>query len=267
MRPQNKGRGPPARDASGASASAPLIEEGVFMSVSFSRLRAAPIAASLVALALSGTGVAAAAPAIVDLVFYAPHFAKIENGSTITYHFVRRAEDPKLEPSFEDEVKVKVGPQGAENSVSISAFSGARALSMPNMSKTGNPVIVALMEQDVTEMHKLLGGSPFYFRNRMRQAMSEERPAEPIRLEYGGKTVDGWKVTLKPFGDDVKNRGKLKEFAERTYELTFSEAVPGGLYALKTVTPKAGGEGAILVEELTVKAEAPVTAASEETAK
>ncbi|RXF74593.1 hypothetical protein [Hansschlegelia zhihuaiae] len=236
------------------------------MSLSFSRLRAAPVAASLVALALSGTGAAAAAPAIVDLVFYAPHFAKVENGSTITYHFVRRAEDPKLEPSFEDEVKVKVGPEGAENSVIINAFTGARALSMPNMSKTGNPVIVALMEQDVTEMHKLLGGSPFYFRNRMRQAMSGETPAEPIKLEYDGKIVDGWKVTLKPFGDDLKNRGKLGEFAERTYELTFSEAVPGGLYTLKTVTPKAGGAGAILVEELTVKAQ-PVAAASGEAPK
>lgn len=222
------------------------------------RLGAAPLAAAFAALMVSAA--AAAAPAIVDLVFYAPHFAKVENGSTISYRFVRTAEDPKLAPSFEDEVKIKVGPTGAEDSVSIDVFTGARAIMMPNMSKTGNPVIVALLEQDVTEMQKILGGSPFYFRNRLRQAMSEPTPAEPTRIEYGGKTVDGWKVTLKPFGDDMKNRGKLKEFAERTYELTFSEAVPGGLYALKTVTPKVGGAGPLLTEELTVKAEAPVAA-------
>jgi hypothetical protein len=229
------------------------------------RPSAGPLAAAFAALMISSA--TAAAPQIVDLVFYAPHFSKVENGSTISYRFVRTAEDPKLAPSFEDEVKIKVGPTGAEDSVSIDVFTGPRAIIMPNMSKTGNPVIVALLEQDVTEMQKLLGGSPFYFRNRLRQAMSEEKPAEPTKIEYGGKTIDGWKVTLKPFGDDAKNRGKLREFAERTYELTFSDAVPGGLYALKTVTPKAGGAGPLLTEELTVKAEAPAAAASKEAPK
>lgn len=227
--------------------------------ISFRRLRAAPLAAC-VGLCLA-TGAAVAAPASVDLVFYAPHFAKIENGSTLSYSFVRKSEDPKAAPSFEDEVKVNVGPQGAENSVVINLFSGDRAQVLPNMSKSGNPVIVALLEEDVKDMQKALGGSPFYFRNKLREALAGKNPAEPVKIEFAGKTVDGWKVAFKPFQDDQKNHGRLREFADRSYELTFSDAVPGGLYALKTVTPKSGG-GALVSEELTVKPEVVKTAAS-----
>lgn len=222
------------------------------MSVLLSRLRAVPAAGAIFAAIALASPASAAAPSVVDLVFYAPHFAKVEDGSTLTYRFVRTAADPKLAPSFEDAINIKVGPQGAENSVSIELFSGARAEKLANMSKTGNPVIVALLEQDVKEMQKTLGGSPFYFRNLMRVALSEERPAEPIKFDYQGKSVDGWKVAFKPFVDDVKNKDKLKEFAQRSYELTFSDAVPGGLYALKSVTPSVGMNGSLLVEELTL---------------
>ena len=223
--------------------------------ISFSdrRLRAAPLAACVAALTISAA--AAAAPATVDLVFYAPHFAKIENGSTLTYSFVRKSDDPKANPSFEDEVKVSVGPQGNEDSVRIQLFSGDRGQVLANMSKAGNPVIVAVLEEDVKDMQKALGGSPFYFRNKLREALSGQTPAEPTKIEFGGKTIDGWKVAIKPFKDDDKNRPRLREFAERSYELTFSDDVPGGLYALKTVTPKAGGQGALVTEELTVKPE------------
>lgn len=235
--------------------------------MSFHFRRCAPIVAAAAFVAALGSAAAvAAAPATVDLVFYAPHFAKLQNGSTITYKFVRKAEDPKLEPSFEDVVNVKIGPQGNENSVTVDLFSGNRAIKLPNMSKTGNPVIVALLEQDVKEMNKALGGSPFYFRNRLREAVSADTPAEPVKFQFEGKTVDGWKVTVKPFSNDGDNKSRLKEYAERSYELTFSDAVPGGLYALKTVTPKSDG-GALLTEELTVAAETAQPAGAAETAK
>ena len=120
------------------------------------------------------------------------------------------------------------------------------------MSKTGNPVIVAVMEQDVKDMQKALGGSPFYFRNRLREALAGQRPAEATTIEFGGKTVEAWKVSFKPFENDEQNRGKLREYAGRSYELTFSDAVPGGLYALRTVTPKPDG-GDLVSEELVVK--------------
>lgn len=222
------------------------------MTSNFSRIGAAT---ALFALSLGGA--AAAGPATFrQLVFEAPHFASVENGRTISYRFVRKTDDPKLSPSFEDDVKVLVGPKGAENSVKVDLFTGERAQEHPNMSKVGNPVIVTVLEQDVQEMNKTLGGSVFYFRIRLKDALAEEKPAEPTKVEYNGKTIDGWKIALKPFADDAKNRGKLREYADRSYEMIFAEGVPGGLYALKTVTPKADG-GALLTEELTVSQEQP----------
>lgn len=224
-------------------------------------------AASLAALLVAGAP-AHAGPATADLVFNASHFAKIADGRTVTYNFVRTANggaNDKLEPSFEDKVSILVGPQGNANSVRVDLFSGKRAQQFENLSKTGNPVIVAVLEQDVKEMNKALGGSPFYFRNRLRQALTEDTSSQPTRIEFGGKTHDGWKVTLKPFANDPQNAYRLKEYAQRSYELTFSDDVPGGLYALKTVTPKADG-GNLLVEELTLRGEGAAEPAAAEPA-
>lgn len=235
------------------------------MPLKISLRRSAGVAAPFAALLLAGAP-AYAGPPTMDLVFKASHFARIADGRTVTYDFVRTANggaNDKLEPSFEDKVSILVGPEGNANSVRIDLFTGARAQKLDNMSKTGNPVIVALLEQDVREMNRTLGGSPFYFRNRLRQALAEDTTAQPTKFEFGGKTHDGWKVTLKPFADDQQNAYRLKEYAQRSYELTFSDDVPGGLYALKTVTPKAGG-GNLLVEELTLRGEGMAAPAASE---
>lgn len=227
----------------------------------FRRARLAGAALCLVATAAA----ASAAPAAVDLVFYTPFFAKLPNGSTLTYSYVRVAKDDKLLPSFEDKVEVRVGPQGAESSLAIDMFSGERAHTLENMSRTGNPLIPAMLEQDVKDINKFAGGSPFYLRNRFMEAIKAQG-SEPTRIEYGGKTLDAWKVTLKPFATDA-HRDKLGDFAESTYEMTFSDDVPGGLYALKTIAPRKGGSAPLLTEELTLQADAAPAAHAEETKK
>ncbi|HEY0292996.1 MAG TPA: hypothetical protein VGC51_11810 [Hansschlegelia sp.] len=220
------------------------------------RLRGAAVAACL-ALTLSP---ASAAPTAVDLIFEAPYLSKAADGSTISYRFVRKTDEKDLQPSFEDDVTLNVGPTGAEKTVTIDMFTGARAISMANMARSGNPVVIAVLEQDVREMQKVLGGSPYYIRNRIMDAMRNDRSAEPVKLDYAGRTVDGWKIKLSPFASD-QHRAQLKDFADRTYELTFADDVPGGLYALKSVTPKKDG-GALLVEELTLKDSAATLGAS-----
>ena len=237
------------------------------MPLKISRLRSACFIAPSVALLVASTS-DYAGPPTMDLVFKASHFARIADGRTVTYDFVRTSNGgagDKLEPSFKDKVSILVGPEGNANSVRVHLFSGKRAQKFDNLSKTGNPVIVALLEQDVQEMHKTLGGSPYYFRNRLRQALAEDTSSQPTRVEFGGRTHDGWKVTLKPFADDQQNAYRLKEYAQRSYELTFSDDLPGGLYALKTVTPKAQG-GDLLVEELTLRGEGVAEPAASETA-
>ncbi len=201
------------------------------------------------------------APAAADLVFNKPFFENVRNGSILTYTYVRVAKNDKLRPSFEDKVDVTVGPQGDENSLSIALFSGDRGLTLKNMSRTGAPLVPALLEQDVQDIYKFAGGSPFYLRNRFMEAIRSES-AEPAKIEFGGRTLDAWKVTLKPFAKDA-HRAKLGDFADSTYELTFSDDVPGGLYALRTVAPDKDG-APLVTEELTLQ---PVGAAAGEEKK
>ncbi|MBA4285747.1 MAG: hypothetical protein C0434_09480, partial [Xanthomonadaceae bacterium] len=54
-----------------------------------------------------------------------------------------------------------------------------------------------------------------------------------VKLQVGGKAVDGNEVTISPYLDDpLKDR--LKQFVSKTYVFTLSDAVPGGVYALRT---------------------------------
>ncbi|MFD2031217.1 hypothetical protein ACFSKM_14745 [Ancylobacter dichloromethanicus] len=56
---------------------------------------------------------------------------------------------------------------------------------------------------------------------------------------------------MRPFTEDP-NKDKLLELAGRRYEFLFSQAVPGGLYSIDVVTPKADGSGNIIETSLTL---------------
>ncbi|MFD1331531.1 hypothetical protein ACFQ4O_05910 [Methylopila musalis] len=207
-------------------------------------------AAGAVTLGLLGASAAGAAPTGVQLVFEGGDLKSLAPGATISYRFARDTSDTALAPSFQDDVRVVVTAEdGGAKTAKVDLFSGARAQSFGSLSVDGNPVIVVLLEQDVREMQKVLGGSPYYIRNRIRDAISGGGQVEPARLDVDGKTVDGWKLTLKPFAHDAR-RDQLKGFADRFYELTFSDAVPGGLHSLKAVTPRDGAQAPLLTESL-----------------
>lgn len=214
--------------------------------MSLFRLGAAAFAAAI-ALPFGG---AYAAPTAVDLVFEAPYLKKAPDGSTITYRFTRKTDDKKLEASFDDGVVINVAPNGATNSIAIDMFSGAKANRLENMARSGNPVVVAVMEGDVREMQKETGGSPFYIRNRIMDAIRNQ-DVEAVKVNYAGREIDGWRFKLMPFAHD-QNRAKMKDFAGLTYELTFADDAPGGLVSLRSTTPKDGG-GDLIVEELTLR--------------
>lgn len=214
------------------------------------RLRAAGLALAVLA---SGSGAALAAPTAVELVFEKPYLAALEPGATVSYRFVRTAAgDTQLAPSFEDDVTLNVATDRGEKAVNVEMFTGKRAQTFGPLSSNGNPVIITLLELDVREMQKILGGNPYYIRNRMRDALNDGGTVEPVTIAYEGRSIDGWKLTLKPFEKDAK-RDKLRDFADRSYELTFSDQAPGGLVSLVTITPRQGGDKPLLVENLTLK--------------
>jgi hypothetical protein len=70
------------------------------------------------------------------------------------------------------------------------------------------------------------GGSPFYLRNRMKDAMR------------GELALDGGVVSFQPFAADP-NRARLGPFADIEIRITVDESAPGMLRLLRAETPDA----------------------------
>lgn len=55
----------------------------------------------------------------------------------------------------------------------------------------------------------------------------------PQRILYQGKTVDAKAVRIQPYLDDPLH-ARFEKYVRKTYTFVFSDAVPGGLYQVRT---------------------------------
>lgn len=104
----------------------------------------------------------------------------------------------------------------------------------------GNPIIMYFVETVVRDMAESAGGSPFYIRNRVKEALI--RPAElsgdPVAFE--GRDVAAQAVTLRPFEDDP-NAAAMQGFGDLAITVTMSDEVPGWYQKLEAVVPGENG--------------------------
>jgi hypothetical protein len=207
------------------------------------------------ALLLVLAGAARADPNSASLLFETPALIEVPTGTTLIYRLERTvapglgadAGGAGLVASVSTvELSLQPDPTDGRRAV-IEIVTGERrqaAGTFPSL--VGNPVLLVLLERDVAEMSRRLRGSPYYLRNRLREALGEATPAVPTRLNFSGRRVEGWRVAVSPFAQD-RHRDKLGAHAAKRYEFTFSDAVPGGLYEIRLTTPDA--QGATLVED------------------
>ena len=221
------------------------------------------LATGLAALLLMTATGALAAPTGSDLFFEKPYLNSVPPGTKIAYDYKHVATEEKLGESFDEKLELNVSapPEDASKRIAaVDIWRGDRhneAGPFPTMN--GNPISLVLLERDVKEMAQLTKGSPFYLRNRVRDSIANGT-VEATTFDYAGKPVEGWKLTMAPFANDP-NKDKLAEVAGRRYEFLFSDAVPGGLYAIRVVTPKADGKSNIIETKLTLTgASAPAVA-------
>jgi hypothetical protein len=207
--------------------------------------RAHPSYALLAVLA----GPALAEPTSSSLLFETPALVGVATGTTLVYRLERTVAQSGagLLPSMST-VELSLQPDATgEREAKVELVTDERRQPAgPFPSVIGNPVVLVLLERDVGEMSRLLRGSPFYIRNRIREALGETTLAEPARFTFQGREVEGWRVAVSPFAQDP-NRAKFREYAAKRYEFTLSDAVPGALYELRMVTPN--GDGPPLVED------------------
>ena len=96
---------------------------------------------------------------------------------------------------------------------------------------SANPVLLYFLETTVRAMAEATGGSPFYIRNRIREALAE--------AGLGPEGAPG-EVTLLPFENDA-NRGQMGGFADLAIRLRFDPERPARIIELSADTP--AGEG------------------------
>jgi hypothetical protein len=171
-----------------------------------------------------------------------------------TLHYAYR-KSGSLEEGFEDQVELSLRAQSDGRCCAASGrfLSGPRKLELSEIeAATGNPVILYFLERDIREMQRLTKGQQNYFRKRIRMAVYQGATLRPVALQYRGATVAGREIAISPYLDDP-NRARFEKLANKQYLFTLSDAVPGGVYAIRSriagATPDAPP---LLVEELLV---------------
>ncbi|MBT2332670.1 hypothetical protein J7E49_01920 [Variovorax paradoxus] len=186
------------------------------------------------------------------LLFMTPQLQGLQAPMLLRYTFGKTG---SFEESFADSVTVALSAKDDGRCCDAKGvfLSGARKLQVPDVpAADGNPVILYFLEHDVREMKRLTRGSEFHFRKRIRTAIYQGAEVRDVSLRYQGRTVKGKEIAFSPFLDDP-NRPKYEKFASKNYRFTLSDAVPGGVYAIRTSIP--GGSAAaqpLIVEELLI---------------
>ena len=184
------------------------------------------------------------------LLFTEDHFKSVPAATQIDYEYRKRG---SLEEEFVDRVRVNVAAKSRTGGrgVKVDFLTGARRMELPEVKDAaGNPLILYFLEREVREMNRLTGGSINYYRKRIRMAFAESAQVKPVALDIGGKQLQAREIHIAPYRDDPA-RPRYEKFAEKTFVLTLSDQVPGGIVEMRSelLQPVASGEPTLLLAE------------------
>lgn len=182
----------------------------------------------------------------------------VATGDRLLFDHVRSGaavRPPALAPVEEGIVEVALRPsergEGREAVVSLHDGAAARTLD-PIDAAAGHPLMMVFMETSVRSMAAATGGSPFYIRNRMRDALRSQDQGAPVEIEVGGQAVAGTRYDFFPFAGDP-NAARMGAFSGLRIAFVVSKEIPGGLARLETLAGPEDGGAAALRETMTFR--------------
>ncbi len=182
--------------------------------------------------------------------FMTPQLRGVRPPTTLRYAYRKSG---SLEAGFNDSVAVTLSaqPDGSCCIGKSEFLSGTRALPMPDLEGIeANPVTLYFLERDVREMQRLTKGSQNYFRKRIRMAVYDGATVREVTLPYKGKSIQAQEIVIQPFLDDP-NRQRYEKFVRKQYRFVLSDAVPGGVYGIRSqISADNGAATPLIVEEL-----------------
>ena len=189
--------------------------------------------------------------------FMRNQLATVKPPVTLNYSYRRAG---TLEDGFDDTaaMTLRARPDGSCCAADMQFLHGPRQLRLPEGDGgLGNPVILYFLERDIREMERLTRGKQNYFRKRIRMAIYAGASVRQVTYRYLGKDVTGQEIAIAPYLDDP-NRARFEKLSDKQYTFMLSEAVPGGVYGIRTrIGNDAGAASPLIVEELLIEGAQP----------
>ena len=195
----------------------------------------------------------AATPRAADLLFEQPQMRNTAAGSTIDYAYLRRSGIAKgpFGPPLDDTIKLKLdaGKTADDRNIAVEMFSGAnRFPAGPFEEMPGNPVIPLFLENHLKNLARVLEANPRYLKLAIRKGLRDGATVTPVKVDYKGRSVDGWQVVTKPFVGDALAR-RMRGMDNMTYTFVTSPEVPGEIVSIEAQSKNPDG-GELLEERL-----------------
>ena len=171
-----------------------------------------------------------------NLLWFSDHLKNITKPTRLYYEFIKSG---SYEEGFTDAVYldiVKLNDDGTKNAV-LDFFTAERKqhVTPDNVTNiTGNPVLGIFMQGDVYEMNRLTEGHWRHFQKMIKIALRNSATVEPVSFKFNGEDYKGEKISFDPYTNDP-HKNDFRKFADKHYELIFSDDIPGSLYQIRTV--------------------------------
>ena len=185
-----------------------------------------------------------------DLLFRTGTLDGIDGAGALVYERdVVSALSPEAAERDSGTVVLKLG-DGVEDMARLELRQGDRHRGLGVFpASVGNPMIMYFYESAVRDMAEAAGGSPFYIRNRVKDALIRPSEMETGEAVFDGRTVPTTTIALRPFAEDP-NRDRMKGFGDLVLSVTMSEEVPG--WYLSLVAEATGADGPVYRSSLTL---------------
>jgi hypothetical protein len=175
----------------------------------------------------------AGAGEFTDLLMAPGLFAHAPDGPVLAYVLDREVPEGGPVPAIDDgrlRVAAAAGTHGRQ--LVVSREDDGKVTPIAEFPASGpNPALLYFLESTARAMAETTGGSPFYIRNRMREALAA--------ADLGAATTPR-QVVVRPFTGDP-NRAKMGDFADLGLTFRFDPAAPARILELSADTAAARG--------------------------
>lgn len=183
-------------------------------------------------------GVPAFAGPASERVFSREALARVSVDQQVIYtHSREGASQDQLNPITNGEIRIRVQEAesgGSEAIVTMGETGKLKPVSSWPVS-SGNPIVPIFLESALRTMSRVTGGSTFYIRNRIKEALSSGGTIQEVELSVGDQTVAAQEIVFEPFAKD-KNRDRMGPFAEMKLVFVVSEDLPGDIVSFRAET-------------------------------